>query len=115
MQFLQNIFGRIVIKYSGAIYTKTYKGKMVYTHDKGFGVSLGKYIIIRYNASLNTLNHEYGHCLQSEKLGPLYLLVVGIPSITMNILTRWGILKSERYYKRFPENWADTLGGVKRI
>ena len=114
MEFLQNVLGRIVIKCSGASLSKNYKGKLVYTQSKNFGISLGKYIIIGERASLQTLHHEYGHCLQSEKLGPLYLIVIGIPSITMNCLTRMGILKHDRYYDRWPENWADRLGGVIR-
>jgi len=114
MELIQNALAKIVIKFTGAGYTKTYKGKLLYTHNKNFGVSLGKYIIISHNAGSQTLSHEYGHCLQSEKLGILYLLVVGLPSITMNIMTRMGILEPENYYKRFPENWADKLGGVRR-
>jgi hypothetical protein len=48
-------------------------------------------------------------------LGPLYLFIVGIPSVTMNMLTKAKILKRENYYKRWPETWADKLGKVKRI
>ena len=114
MEFLQNRLGEIVIKCSGADFSKHYKGKMVYTNKQNFGISLGKYIIISERASLQTLNHEYGHCLQSEQLGPLYLFVVGLPSITMNIMSRLGVLNDENYYKRWPENWADELGGVVR-
>lgn len=45
------------------------------------GISLGKYIIVSQWATQKTIMHEYGHCLQSKILGPLYLLVVGLPSI----------------------------------
>ena len=73
---------------------------------------------------LRLIKHEQGHCRQSVMLGPLYLVVVGIPSALLNALTR---LQSSRYdllkrigheaywnyYKVYPERWADRLGGVK--
>ena len=80
----------------------------------GWGVSLGNYILLDTRYPSKTVAHEYGHSRQSLMLGPLYLIAVGLPSITMNILTRLKVLKSENYYKRWPENWADRLGGVKR-
>ena len=79
------------------------------------GVSLGTYIILdtRYPKD-PTVKHERGHSKQSLIFGWLYLIIIGIPSATMNLLTRIKILKSENYYKRWPENWADKLGGVTR-
>jgi hypothetical protein len=32
----------------------------------------------------------------------------------MNLMTLWGILDAEKYYQRWPESWADKLGGVNR-
>ena len=91
-----------------------YEDVRVYRVPYKFGLSLGQYIFVHYSASRTTWAHEYGHSLQSRMLGPLYLLIVGLPSITMNILTRLGILSADNYYKRWPENWADTLGKVDR-
>jgi hypothetical protein len=79
-----------------------------------YGISCGVCIFLTTYTDTNSVKHEYGHCVQSLYLGPLYLLVVGIPSFTMNILSRMGILKNENYYKRWPESWADNLGGVVR-
>lgn len=86
----------------------------------GWGISLGKYILLDMDASEETMNHERGHCKQSRMLGWLYLIIVGIPSIAMNVLSTimyW--LGSDsmirHYYQRWPESWADRLGGVKRI
>jgi hypothetical protein len=63
-------------------------------------------------------DHEWGHTVQSRWLGPLYLLVVGVPS-TMRVFyavahraitgRRWG-----GYYDGWPERSADALGGVDR-
>jgi len=92
-------------------YSKTTPVTLI-THKYRFGVSLGTYIFLPVNHKRSILLHEWGHSVQSKMLGPLYLIVVGIPSITMNILSIIGILNPENYYKRWPESWADKLGGV---
>lgn len=85
------------------------------------GIALGEQILlndlwVRYPVVYHqTSKHEYGHIRQSRMLGPLYLIVVGLPSITFASLTALRILKSKDYYKRYPENWADRLGGVDRF
>jgi hypothetical protein len=62
--------------------------------------------------------HEYGHSRQSAMLGPLYLLVVGIPSLMRVAYSRYYRKKHghawKRYFDAFPENWADTLGGIRK-
>ena len=57
------------------------------------------------------LVHEYGHTIQSLILGPLYLIVIGIPS------TLWGFLGGKKrrdeqipYGAFFTEKWANHLG-----
>ena len=78
------------------------------------GISLGDYIIFDSRIELSEIDvlHEYGHQLQSRFLGPLYLLIVGIPSLIGNIYSRIKKKSDAWYYSRFPENWADKLGGV---
>ena len=80
----------------------------------GFGISLGRYIIIgQVNDFDTTLKHEIGHCVQSLRCGPLYLLIVGIPSLWRGLmLSRGKGLKW--YYSGWPEKHADKLGGVER-
>lgn len=97
-----------------------YESAIVYWISQEWGISLGWYIFLNPNLhNKTTVKHEYGHSIQSQRLGPLYLFVVGLPSITMNtlsmILYRAGKPAFARnYYNRWPESWADTLGGVKR-
>jgi hypothetical protein len=79
-----------------------------------WGVSLGQIIILGFRYGHTTVLHEYGHTYQSMYLGPLYLLVIGIPSITFNILGRLGWVDNSKYYDRPWEAWADRLGGVDR-
>ena len=78
------------------------------------GISIGDYIIFDSRIELSEIDvlHEYGHQLQSRFLGPLYLLIVGIPSLIGNIYSRIKKKDEKWYYSRFPENWADRLGGV---
>lgn len=104
------------------------KDKGVYVYFKPFfcsGVNLGDYIILDYwycgkGCTQQVFAHEYGHSRQSLILGWFYLPLVGLPSIVGNVWDRlfhknWAKEQREKwYYSRYPENWADKLGGVTR-
>ena len=113
-QLPQHILALILIAILKARKHGPMRGKRVYFTDHKIWISLGNYIIVNKLCRKLTLLHEHGHSRQSLFLGPLYLIVVGLPSITMNILTRMDILNPRTYYKRWPESWADRLGGVIR-
>ena len=80
-------------------------------------VSLGMFVFIGRGATdpavgpPHVIKHEYGHTLQSAMLGPLYLLIVGLPSI---IRATWWTRTRQRgdYYRIWFEAWANRLGGV---
>ncbi|HPI29758.1 MAG TPA: hypothetical protein PLS26_04440 [Bacteroidales bacterium] len=75
------------------------------------GISLGKFIIVSDRIfEKNTILHEYGHTIQGYLLGPLYLFVIGVPSLQLSILSRISTRVSNRYFRYFPERWADKLG-----
>lgn len=76
------------------------------------GVCLGPYIFVGDQASGSTIKHEYGHYLQSRMLGPLYLIVIGLPSATFWLLKRAGLFKNVAYRSVPWEAWADKLGKV---
>ena len=80
------------------------------------GVSLGNYIIFddRIYISDNDIAHEHGHQIQSLYLGPLYLIVIGLPSVIGNIIARIFHKDSKWYYNQPWEKWADKLGKVVR-
>lgn len=88
--------------------------------DNNGSVSLGNYIFVLNPNNSETVNHEYGHHKQSLYLGPLYLLVIGLPSIIgywIDVLfhENWSWIKRDKWYYNQPwEKWADKLGGVKR-
>ena len=78
------------------------------------GISLGRYIILN-NALYNDIRssqHERGHSIQSMILGPLYLLVIGLPSLIW--AAWWHEGRGVSYYSFYTERWADRLGGVER-
>lgn len=114
-QLPQNLLGALLrVIYRGE--DCTYKGATVRRCDymRG-GISLGKYIIVGCNAGDNTIMHKYGHCKQSLRLGWLYLLIVGLPSILW--AASYGLLikpTTNGYYLFYTEYWADKLGGVER-
>lgn len=84
------------------------------------GISLGDYAYVSKVSSRDekTIRHEgIGHPRQSMMLGPLYLPVIGLPSL----LHAWlnGVIgccdrHPDGYYHFYTEKWADRLGGVKR-
>ncbi len=80
------------------------------------GVCLGEFVFLEVGSSQVDLQHELGHRKQSRMLGPLYLFVVGLPSVSLNLLDRYLRKRGSQvdYYAHFPENWADKLGGVQR-
>ena len=111
----QNLLGlllRVIYKgtdseYEGAVVRRSLKMQG--------GISLGRYIIVSQFASKTTVMHEYGHCLQSRRLGWLYLLVIGLPSIIWAGLYGTLIKPTKNgYYRWYTEKWADRLGGVER-
>lgn len=124
-QLPQNILGLLVIFFTGAHKT-AFKGEWVASKFPHFGVSLGNYIIFGgAGGSVESLKHEQGHQKQSMYLGPLYLILIGLPSIIGNIVSRieWTFSSKDRevakrivkwYYKQPWEAWADKLGGVVR-
>ena len=62
-----------------------------------------------------TRKHEKGHRIQSKILGPLYLIVIGIPSIIWAALhSSVRRLRTVDYFSFYTEKWADRLAGVKR-
>lgn len=78
------------------------------------GMSLGDYIFLNPDVSEETIKHECGHSKQSDILGPLYLLVIGIPSLLHNIVHRvcGKIGIKWDYYKFYTESWANKLVGI---
>lgn len=105
-----------------------YHGAIITKWNKGSSVSLGMFVFItkepyfyrRYRDQYSKeelferlLVHEYGHTIQSLILGPLYLIIMGIPSaLWAGVPYFHKKRKNEKisYFAFFTEKWANTLG-----
>ena len=79
------------------------------------GLSLGLFIFMedtdREQWTYNTRIHEYGHTIQCLLLGPLYWIVVALPSaIWCNFFAGYRKKKNVSYYKLYCESWANKWG-----
>ena len=124
-QLPQNIIGVIVFyiyaTFSDVIVIDEGTSVSVYTSIKG-GLSLGAFNFLQRGYYRNpskyvtkTILHTEGHRKQSRILGPLYLLVIGLPSVIWEALrTCFKYFRNKDYYSFFTEKWADKLAGVER-
>ena len=64
------------------------------------GISLGPFLV--GGDGFYSWKHEYGHTFQSRLLEPLYLVVIGIPSVLS------AALRPAKHHKLFAERWADA-------
>ena len=99
-----------------------YHGAVVTVWDlHGKGLSLGLFVFVcpadRADSAAGPderlVVHEYGHTVQSLIFGPLYLLVMGLPSLIWANAPALKRRRSERktsYYAFFPERFANWLG-----
>lgn len=85
--------------------------KVYLTRSNNGGVTLGKYIFVyqRYSNLSKVIQHETGHAIQSKILGPLYLLVIGLPSLIHASIHNIWCGKNEDYYHFWTEKWANKL------
>lgn len=78
-------------------------------------VTLGKYVFIShtYRDQGTIIKHECGHVKQSKMLGPLYLIVIGVPSILHAWLNDYIGCDEESGYSHFyTEKWSDKLMSI---
>ena len=127
-QLPQNIIGGIcVLSYLHYRTFFTSDGEIVELYFKNCfngGISLGDTIILDdvywelFNlpdkALIMMIDHEHGHQKQSRILGPLYLILIGLPSLIGSIVFKVFKIDRRHYFKLPWERWADKLGGVKR-
>lgn len=117
-QLPQNLCGVIyrgVIKKDIISQINSDSGYSVYlTKTNRGGVTLGEYIFVyqKYTDLSRVVQHETGHVKQSRILGPLYLLVIGLPSIIHAGLHRF-LCHNDNYYHFFTEKWANKLAGLE--
>ncbi len=118
---IQNIIGLCMLavyKIKGSESEWFHNALVTYIDKKNFGgVSLGMFIFINKNITgdhrHDTRIHEYGHTVQTMILGPLWLLIIALPSaIWCNFppLVKMRKKKNKSYYWLYCEGWANMCG-----
>lgn len=109
----QTILGLFVFMFAKiqASPTRLYKGAYVTYWKYKNGLSLGPFIFVPYNGNEAIIKHEYGHYVDGLCLGPLFLLVIGIPSICWLVFgEKYRRKNGVSYYDFYTESRADKLG-----
>lgn len=120
----QNIIGLVLFmaniskkhyRHNGAVVTE-------WNYSRG-SVGLGMFIFVGVpkgradrTAVEKVIRHEYGHTLQSIVLGPLFLPVIGLPSLMwcgLPCFVNYRKRKNVSYYWFYTERWANSLAKIK--
>ena len=124
---IQNVFGMICIFINIKFKHYFYHGAIVTNWNKNESMGMGMFIFIGNNVPgdkrypnrpmqetvSRTLVHEYGHTIQSIILGPLFLLVIGLPSSIWAFCSYFQKIRKEKdmsYFSAYQERWANHLG-----
>ena len=104
-------FGYLVMMCKDLGVDSRYKQAIVIPCIMKGAVTLGCYVFVGLNSEYReTVKHELGHTIQSKILGPLYLIVIGIPSITYCGLRRlFPSLRKKDYHSFYTEKTAYYL------
>ena len=104
-------FGYLVMMCKDLGVDSRYKQAIVIPCVMRGAITLGNYVFVGLNSEYKeTVKHELGHTIQSKILGPLYLIVIGIPSITYCGLRRiFPSLRKKNYYDFYTESTANYL------
>lgn len=112
----QTLLGAIIYLKNRQCPHVVYRGCIDTKWNSRGGMSLGLFIFTPQKEDDRTEQvrvHEYGHCIQSLLLGPLYLIVVGIVSYTWANLPYFRKMRREKkilYTSCFVESWASKWG-----
>ncbi|MBR2787585.1 MAG: hypothetical protein IKD94_00335 [Erysipelotrichaceae bacterium] len=113
---MQNVLGFLLfcLLYlkKGKLKTEMYRGAIATMWRQRSSVSLGMFIFLG-TSDRRVLVHEYGHCIQSMILGPLYLPLIGIPSFIWCNAPHFRRQRKKgtcRYSSFYTEKWANHLG-----
>jgi hypothetical protein len=113
--FFQTLLGFLVFLRVRRCPHTTYRGTIDTHWNSRGGMSLGLFIFTPGDEVPNARKvrvHEYGHCIQSLVLGPLYL-IVGLISLCWANLPAFRRLRREKkipYTACFVESWASRWG-----
>ena len=112
----QTLLGAIIFLKHIKCPHRVYRGCIDTNWNSKGGMSLGLFIFTPKEEDERTEQvrvHEYGHCIQSILLGPLYLVVIGIISYSWANIPYFRKMRREKkipYTKCFVESWASKWG-----
>lgn len=118
---VQNIGGAVLflfylIKEPGSK-VSYYHGAIVIKRKPGLGsMGLGMFIFFGHEGDPDTegiMVHEWGHTVQSVILGPLFIPVIGIPSLIWAFTPSLRKMRKEKgikYTDLYCEHWASAMG-----
>lgn len=100
-----------------------YKGAVATQWKLGGSVSLGLFLFLGMSHEEPTseyekdlIRHEYGHTIQSLILGPLFLPIIGLPSVVWaGMFQKYRKKRKVSYYRFYTERWANKAGKVQRF
>lgn len=124
---IQNVVGMIMFVVNINKKHYFYKGAIVTIWDaEEYCMGIGMFIFMSEQCPVDnaqnlsqqevferTRVHEYGHTIQSIILGPLFLLVIGLPSSLWANIPRFKQYRKQNeisYYAFYTERWANYLG-----
>ncbi len=115
--FAQTLCGGLVLLRNLRRKHGFYHGAVVTEWSSSYSMSLGMFLFVSDRLDgprrRHILMHEYGHSIQSMILGPLYLPVIGLPSILWCRLPVFRRMRAEGRYEYddfYPEKWANACG-----
>lgn len=106
----------ICTKIKGRRWQRFGYAKIVYLPWNAGGLSLGLFIFMKDQHKSRTWTydariHEYGHTWQCLLLGPLYYIVIALPSaVWCNFFQGYREKHNVSYYKLYCESWANAWG-----
>ena len=113
----QNLIGLLFYLFTRSGEKYRYRNAAVKSWRFGGSMGLGMFIFMGEVPPRDkdyVLRHEYGHTVQSIILGPLFLPVIGLPSLlwaSLPVFRRYRASKKVSYYALYTEKWANRLGG----
>ena len=113
-EIIQNTIGWIEFKVNKLEINQKFKNSNIIYIDYFDSHVLGKWIFInRSTDDSSILRHEYGHRIQSYILGPLYLLIIYLPSYIHYKI--YSVFNDEwdTYYQFYTEIIANFLSKKK--
>lgn len=115
-EIIQNLLGWLEVKFNNPTFAHSFGDTKIYYMTYDDSHCIGKYIFINKESDEHTIiRHEYGHRIQSRMLGPLYMLVIYIPSYLHFVF--WMLYHEydwTEYYDFYTERWADRLSKKRK-